>query len=76
VRIWPPQLSVPGFPPTFYRKTVRPSSQQLNWVLVAGAAKAEGQPILLGLALWSEKPTKKDQLVLEPNAWSEALRVE
>jgi hypothetical protein len=76
VRIWPPQLSVPGFPPTFYRKTERPPSQQYNWVLVSGSARAEGQLVLLGLALWSDKPTKKTQLVLEPNEWSEALRVE
>jgi hypothetical protein len=76
VRVWPPQLSVQGFSPRFYRKTERPLSQQYNWVLVSGLAKAEGQPILLGLALWSDKPTKKGQLVLEPNEWTESLRVE
>lgn len=76
VRVWPPQLSVPGFPPTFWRLTERPAKQAGNWVLLSGAARANGQPILLGLALWTDKPTKKNQLVLEPNQWSEALRVE
>lgn len=76
IRVWPPQLSAPGFPPTFWRLTERPAKQANNWVLVAGSAKANGQPILLGLALWTDKPTKKGQLVLQPNDWSEALRVE
>ena len=75
VRIWPPQLSVPGFAPMFWRLTKRPANQAGNWVLVAGAAKASGQPILLGLALWSDKPTKKGQITLEPNQWTEAMRV-
>lgn len=76
VRVWPAQLTVPGFPPSFWRLTEKPSGQAGNWVLVAGAARANGQPVLLGLALWTDKPTKKGQLVLEPNQWSEALRVE
>jgi LPXTG-motif cell wall-anchored protein len=76
VRIWPPQLSVPGFPPSFWRLTHRPHAQTGNWVLVAGSAKASGQPILLGLALWSDKPTKMSQIVLQPQEWADQLRVD
>jgi hypothetical protein len=76
VRIWPPQMSIPGFPPTFWRKTEKPPSQDNNWILVAGEARAEGHPILLGLALWTDKPLKKNQIVLKPNEWSDQLRVE
>src|SRR5262245_49649290 len=43
VRVWPTQLSIEGFPPTFWRKTQRPDNQANNWVLVAGEARAEGQ---------------------------------
>jgi hypothetical protein len=75
VRLWPPQLSVPGFPPTFWRMTKRPAAQKDNWILVAGSAKASGQPILLGLALWSDKPIQLGQIVLQPQEWTDQLRV-
>jgi hypothetical protein len=48
VRVWPPQLSSAGFAPTFFRLTHRPdpAGKPSRWVLLAGPARAGGQPIL------------------------------
>jgi hypothetical protein len=44
-------------------------------VRVAGQARVGSQPVLLGLALYADDPTRLDQVVLQPNDWTEALRV-
>ena len=52
VRVWPPQLSVAGFAPTFHRLVESPDAgkQSSRWVKLAGPARTGKRPILLGLA--------------------------
>ncbi len=75
VRIWPAQLSVPGFAPTFHRLTRRPEppGRPSQWVLMAGPAQVEGQQILLGLAIHADQANKWEQLTLKPLEWGEFL---
>jgi hypothetical protein len=77
VKVWPPQLSVAGFAPTFHRlvRTPDPKGKPSRWVLVAGPAKIGSRPILVGLALYADEPVKLGQLSLEATAWPDVLRV-
>src|SRR5262245_29152936 len=78
IRIWPPQLSLAGFAPTFHRLIKAPSGKgnKSAWVLVAGPTRASGKPILLGMALLAEEPTRLGQVTLEGADWNETIRVE
>jgi hypothetical protein len=78
VKVWPPQLSVAGFAPTFHRLVISPEPQgkPSRWVRAAGPVKAGGRPILLGLALYADEPVKLGLLVLEAHEWADALRIE
>jgi hypothetical protein len=78
VRTWPPQLSSTGFAPTFFRLTRRPEPEgkPSRWVLVAGKARAGGQPVLIGLALWTDEPTDLGRVTLEEMEWPKTLGVE
>jgi hypothetical protein len=77
VKVWPPQLSVAGFAPTFHRlvRSPDPKGKPSRWILVAGPAKVGGRPILLGLALYADEPVKMGQLILDTTDWLEALRI-
>jgi hypothetical protein len=77
IRIWPPQLSSAGFAPTFHRLTQRPEArgQPSRWVLLAGPANVDGQPILIGLAFLADKANRLDQMTVEPLEWSELIDV-
>jgi hypothetical protein len=78
IRMWPPQLSLAGFAPTFFRNTRRPEDprESARWMLAAGPAKAGDLPILLGIAVWSAEGNEPLQLSIEPHQWAEVLRIE
>ena len=78
VRVWPPQLSSAGFAPTFFRLTRKPETPGAasRWVLLAGPARAAGTPILLGLAVQTDAPTKTGVVTMTEAQWAEVLRVE
>jgi len=71
IRVWPPQLSVAGFAPSFFRNVEPPEADgdPSPWVRLAGLAKARGRPFLLGLALYTDDDTDIGSLALEPNEW-------
>jgi hypothetical protein len=77
VRLWPPQLSQQGFAPTFGRLTHRPepADQPSRWVLAAGPAKTQGQQVLIGLAIQTEKANNLNLITLGPLEWGNVLRV-
>ena len=78
VRVWPPQLSVAGFAPTFHRLVGvagrRPGASR--WVKLAGPARTGKRPILLGLAVLADEPVKLGDVQVETTEWGELLRVE
>jgi hypothetical protein len=78
VRIWPPQLSSAGFASTFFRLTRRPDPEgkPSRWILLAGPARAGNMPVLLGLAVQADVPSKTGLLTLDELQWNEVLRVE
>jgi hypothetical protein len=78
VRLWPAQLSVAGFAPSFFRLTRRPDAdgKPSRWILLAGPARAGGTPILLGLAVQAEQPSKLGLVTMTETQWGEVLRVE
>ncbi len=78
VRVWPPQLSVAGWPPTFFRLVESPDDEgrKSNWIRVAGTIKIGGKPHLLGLALFSDEANKVGTLILEPTEWTKHLQIE
>ena len=78
IKIWPPQLSVTGFAPTFHSVVESPDAiaSKSPWILAAGPAKAAGKPILLGMAFYADTPVKLGQLIFNNNDWVENLRIE
>jgi hypothetical protein len=78
VRVWPLGMSNVGFTPMFFRRVLRPqpAGTPSNWILLAGEARAGAQRVLLGLALWSEQPTKMGNVAVQPDEWNELLRTE
>ena len=67
VRVWPPQLSVAGFGPTFHRLVASPDAgaQSSRWVKLAGPARTGKRPILLGLAVLADEPLKLGDVQVE-----------
>jgi hypothetical protein len=78
IRIWPAQLSVEGFGHKFHRYTVKPEGegQPSRWALAAGKARVGSSYILLGLALQTDEENTLAPLMLEPQQWNEALRIQ
>lgn len=78
VRVWKPQLSVAGWPPTFFRLVESPDDEgkKSHWIRVAGTIKIGGNPFLLGLALYSDEINKVGTLILEPTEWVKHLQIE
>jgi hypothetical protein len=78
VRVWPPQLSVAGFGPTFHRLVESPDagSTLSRWVKLAGPARTGKRPILLGLAVLADDPVKLGDVQVETTEWGELLHVE
>jgi hypothetical protein len=77
IRVWPPQFSQQGFTIAFHRRTQRPQpeGEPSNWVLAAGRAQAGRQPILLGLAFWTDEPTTMGSLAIDTYQWLDVLRI-
>jgi hypothetical protein len=77
IRVWPAQLSEPGFVSAFHRRTLKPKpdGEPSHWVLLAGRATVGKQTLLLGLALWSEQPSAIGRLCLQPHQWLDILRL-
>jgi hypothetical protein len=77
IRLWPPQLSNRGFPPTFHRLVRRPEPDGVPspWVLLAGPARLGKWQVLLGLAVYADEPNTLGRLTLQPHQWAEMLRV-
>ena len=78
VRVWPPQLSVTGFGPTFHRLVESPIAigKPSPWVKLAGPARTGKRPILLGLAVLADEPTKLGDVQVETTEWGELLQIE
>lgn len=78
VRIWPAQLSVGGFAPTFFRLTKKPDpdGKASKWILLAGPARAGNMPVLLGLAVEAEQASKLGLMTMTETQWAEVLRVD
>lgn len=77
VKVWPAQLSLPGFAPTFHRLVKSPDAgkPKSEWVKVAGVAKVGGKPLLVGLALLAEDVCKIGELKMDHSDWGEMLQV-
>jgi hypothetical protein len=77
VKVWPPQLSVAGFAPTFHRLVESPDAggQPSRWIKLAGPARTGKRPILLGLALLADEPCKLGDVHVETTEWGELLQV-
>jgi hypothetical protein len=78
IRIWPHQLSVHGWPPTFYRLVQSPDEEhrKSQWIRVAGTIKIAGKPHLLGLALFADETNKTGTLTLEATDWIRRFHIE
>jgi hypothetical protein len=78
VRVWPPQLSVAGFAPTFHRLVASPDAgrESSRWVKLAGPARTGKRPILLGLAVLADEAVNLGDVQVETTEWGELLRVE
>jgi hypothetical protein len=77
LRVWPPQLSVKGFAPSFFREVPAPDGDGAlsAWTRLAGLARARGRPYLLGLALLTDDDTDLGAIALEPNEWVRHLSI-
>ncbi|MBO0698592.1 MAG: hypothetical protein J2P46_09370 [Zavarzinella sp.] len=77
IRVWPPQLSVAGFAPTFHRLVESPDrdAQASRWVKLAGPARTGERSILLGLALLADEPCKLGNVQVETTEWKELLEI-
>jgi hypothetical protein len=77
-RVWPPQLSVQAFPTVFKRlvHVPDPEGEPSRWVLLAGPTPPRPRPLLLGMALWTDEPTKIGRLTMEPAQWITTLQIQ
>jgi hypothetical protein len=77
IRVWPPQLSITGFAPTFFRLTHRPEPEgkPSRWVLLAGPARAGSTPVLLGLVCQADEPSRLGLVTVGELQWGEMLEV-
>jgi hypothetical protein len=78
IRTWRPQLSTAGFAPTFFRLTQRPDpdGKPSRWILLAGPARAGSTPVLIGLAVQADSPSRLGLMTMTETQWGEVLRVE
>jgi hypothetical protein len=77
VRIWPPQLSVAGFAPTFHRLVSSPDegAKSSRWVKLAGRARTGKRPVLLGLALLADESCKLGDVHVGTTEWGRLLQI-
>lgn len=78
LRVWPPQLSISGFAPRFFRLVQSPDKEgeSSNWILAAGSHRVGNKVLLLGMALYSEQPTTHTRLLLENKEWKDSFDIE
>lgn len=78
VRSWPGQISAKGFAPTFFRlvESPDPEGKKSHWIRLAGPARAAGEVFLIGLAFWSEDPSRIGSIEMTPSQWIDRLRIE
>jgi hypothetical protein len=77
IKVWPPQLSITGFAPTFHRLVESPDSvdKPSRWVKLAGPARTGKRPILLGVAVYADEPCQLGDVSVETTEWGELLEV-
>lgn len=75
--IWPPQLSLQGFAPTFHRAVETPEAagESSPWIVLAGPARVGPKKMLIGIALLSEKHMMMGRRDIEMERWHEILTV-
>ena len=77
MKLWPAQVSVKGFTPTFTRHVEVPDDEDAErWVLLCGPAKVGPRTILVGMALLSDEPSYLEPVSMEPEDWRRMLRIE
>jgi hypothetical protein len=78
IKIWPPQLSAHGFAAVFHRMVHRPEAEgePSNWILLAGHTPPRPRPNLIGLACWTDDKTTIGRVIVQPNEWTNWLRIE
>jgi hypothetical protein len=78
IKVWPPQLSMVGFAPTFFRHIGRPepSGQPSKWILVAGPAKVGGRAMLVGMALTANEPSTRGNVNMRQEDWADKFRIQ
>jgi hypothetical protein len=74
VRVWPPQLSVAGFAPTFHRLVTCPDAAR--WVKLAGPARTGKRVLLLGLVVAVDEPSRLGDVAVETTEWRELVQAE
>jgi hypothetical protein len=74
VTVWPPQLSTAGFGPKFHRLVTVPDASR--WLKLAGPARTGKRPVLLGLALFVDEPSRLGEVIVETTEWGELIEVE
>jgi hypothetical protein len=76
LRVWPGQLSTQGFAVLFQRcaRKTEPEGAPSRWVLLAGKVLVGKQPVLLGLALWTDKPNTVGRMDVEARQWLDVVR--
>ncbi len=77
VKIWPAQLSIPGFAPSFHRLAITPDAgaKASPWIKLAGPARVGKKTYLIGLALLADEPTKLGEVHMDPTDWQEMLQI-
>jgi hypothetical protein len=78
IRVWPSPMSNVGFGIAFHRRMRKPETDgnPSQWVLVAGRAQVGRMPMMIGLALWADKPNMLGHINLEPHQWLDVLRLQ
>ncbi len=78
VRRWPEQLSTRGFALSFFRNAQLPGDAGKNtpWCSAAGAARFEGQAVMVGMLMESAEPNAIGQFIVEHETkWLDLVRV-
>jgi hypothetical protein len=75
ISIWPSQLSVAGFAPTFFRH-VHVMGKMNPWVRIAGPAKTAPATVCLGLGLLFAESQHAGTRVMTEAKWPELLRIQ
>jgi hypothetical protein len=77
-RRWPAQLSTKGFSTTFFANLSLPGElgKGTPWCALAGRVEAQGQKLLVGMALCSASANGLGQIIVERETdWLDILRV-